>query len=302
MVPHPPHLSRYALIFPLPENQMWESQFYRAIRDEAAGMEAPDCRFSRFFNIGDRVDMADYGCLISDIEAHRLVGAVFAFNPGVVPRHLDVLKELTVHGMPSVAISLPAPGLSCPTVYPDLESFTSKALRYLTSRGRRRIAHVVLASEDSGDNPIPSVLSDAIRAFHLDPSAPWIQGVHPSAPGWARQAVRLLFHGDPKNRPNALIIHDDNLVPMATQGLADLGLKSAVEVVALANFPWPTRSAVPAKRLGFSIPELMRVCRIRIDRQRNGESCPAATLLPACFEEDLECGGNEMNYGTEGVA
>ena len=290
VVPHPPHLSHHALIFPLPEKQMWESQFYRAIRDEAARMEAPDCRFSCFFNIGDRVEMADYGCLISDIKAHRLAGAVFAFNPLVLPGHLDLLKELTAHGMPSVAIALPGPTLSCPTVYPDLNSFTSKALQYLTSRGRRRIAHIVLASETSGEDPIPSAISDARRAFNLDPSVPWIQGVHPSAPAWARQAVRLLFHGDPKNRPNALIIHDDNLVPMATQGLADLGLMGGIEVVALANFPWPTPSAVPAKRLGFDIAEMMRVCREHIDQQRRGEQPPQHTAIPAVFDtEEGDC-------------
>lgn len=297
VVPHPPHLSHYALIFPFSESEMWESQFYRAIRDEAAAAASPGCRFSLFSNIGSRVDMAYYGDLMSHVEARRLAGAVFAFNPQVLPGHLELVKELAAHAVPTVAIAQRGPTLSCPTVYPDLDSFTTKALEYLTSRGRRRIAHLVLAAENAGEHPVPAALSNAIRSFGLNAAPPWIQAVHPSAPGWARHTVQLLFHAPPRDRPEALIVHDDNLVPMATQGLVDLGLPIAasgnprrpgdVEVVALANFPCPTPSAVPARRLGFNITELMRICRDRIGGQRRDERPQRHTAIPAVFAEEL---------------
>lgn len=284
VVPHPPHLAHYALIFPVPESYMWETQFFRAIRDEAARMEAPDCRLSFFFDIDGHVDTEDYERLTAFVGAHRLAGEIFAFNPLLL--HGD--SRLETPGIPRVAVMTSGGGEPFPTVYPDLNAFKNKALRYLVSKGRRRVAHLVTAMDQSADTLLDAGILAARRACGLDPASPWIQAAPLHAPAWARQVVRLLFSADAGKRPDALIIHDDNLVPDATQSLAETGLRvpEDVEVVAHANFPWPTPSAVPARRLGFDVAALMRVCRERIDQQRRGERPPAATLIPAIFEDE----------------
>ena len=295
VVPHPPHLARYAVIFPVPQSQMGDSQFFRAIRDEAEGMEAPDCRISNFFDIAGHVDTEDYARLSTFVAAHRLAGEIFAYNP------LPLLNgdcRLLKSGIPRVAVMIPTAGVPFPVVYPDLAAFKVRALRYLVSQGRRRIAHLVVAHGQSSDDLIDPGIQAARKAVGLDPVSPWIQGVPLRSPAWARQVVRLLFHADAGKRPDALIIHDDNLVPEAARGLVEAGVRvracgepsrsGDVEVVAHANFPWPTSSAVPAKRLGFDITELIRVCRERIDQQRRGERPSSRTLIPAVFEEELK--------------
>ena len=57
-----------------------------------------------------------------------------------------------------------------------------------------------------------------------------------------------MLHGPAHDRPDALVITDDNLVPAATAGVLAAGRRvpADLEVVAHANFPHVTPSAVPA--------------------------------------------------------
>ncbi len=70
----------------------------------------------------------------------------------------------------------------------------------------------------------------------------------PSAGCYNRQLGRLLVQGAPGERPDGLVITDDNLVPDLTAGLAESGVKDVV--VAHTNFPHPTPSAVPGHAPG----------------------------------------------------
>jgi DNA-binding LacI/PurR family transcriptional regulator len=96
------------------------------------------------------------------------------------------------------------------------------------------------------------------------------------------------MHGDAANRPDALIITDDNLVEHAQAGLIAAGIRvpDQVEVVEHCNFPWPP-SVLGTKRLGFDSHAILRACIDLIDRQRRNETVPGMTLVPAIFEEEL---------------
>ena len=114
---------------------------------------------------------------------------------------------------------------------------------------------------------------------------------------WPRNLGRLLVRGAPDERPDALVIADDNLVPELTTGLAESGVPvrrgsepqqtGDLVVVAHTNFHYPTPSAVPVTRLGYDIRELVMVCMERIDQQRRGEIPPAHTYIKAVFEDEL---------------
>ena len=60
-----------------------------------------------------------------------------------------------------------------------------------------------------------------------------------------------------------------------------------VEVVTHCNFPWPSRSVLAVKRLGFDTRQMLRMCIELIDRQRRGETVPGYTPVTAIFEEEL---------------
>jgi DNA-binding LacI/PurR family transcriptional regulator len=103
----------------------------------------------------------------------------------------------------------------------------------------------------------------------------------------------LLLHEGQAERPDAVVITDDNLVEGFTAGIRDSGVRVAADgtgdlvVVAQANCPYPTHSHVPAKWLGYSITRLMTVCLERIEQQRRDELPPSHTAIPAVWEDDL---------------
>ena len=98
------------------------------------------------------------------------------------------------------------------------------------------------------------------------------------------------MHGDPSQRPDGILIGDDNLVEYATAGLIDAGVKvpTEVEVVAHCNFPWPTPSVLPVKRLGYDVRECLRECIAAIDEQRGGSKTVSPHIVPARFEEEIQ--------------
>ncbi|MFZ4398304.1 MAG: substrate-binding domain-containing protein, partial [Kiritimatiellia bacterium] len=121
----------------------------------------------------------------------------------------------------------------------------------------------------------------------------WIQAALPSAGPWIRQLGHLLVQGAPGERPDALVITDDNLVPELTAGLAESGVAD-LAVVAHTNFSYPTPSAVPVTRLGYDVATLVTTCMEFIGQQRRGEKPPALTLLPALWEGEVSAQKSEV--------
>jgi DNA-binding LacI/PurR family transcriptional regulator len=94
------------------------------------------------------------------------------------------------------------------------------------------------------------------------------------------------MHGRPGERPDGLVITDDNLVPELTAGLAESGVAD-LAVVAHTNFPYPTPSAVPVTRLGYDVAKLVTMSMEYVEQQRRGETPPARTLVPAVWEGEV---------------
>ena len=102
-----------------------------------------------------------------------------------------------------------------------------------------------------------------------------------------QNVVRLLMHG--KDRPNGLIITDDNLVEDAVAGLVAEGVEVPVdlEVVAHCNFPWPPLKTYPFRRLGPDVRGMLLACIDAIDKARRGEPAPGVIESPAIWESDI---------------
>jgi DNA-binding LacI/PurR family transcriptional regulator len=116
----------------------------------------------------------------------------------------------------------------------------------------------------------------------------WRIEVNQSTPHTARTCAQLLMRLPPADRPDGLLVTDDNLVEQATAGLIDAGVKvpSDIAVVAHCNFPWPTPSAVPVSRLGYDARTVLRACMDVIDAQRRGETPPHVTMIDPVFEDE----------------
>jgi len=112
-------------------------------------------------------------------------------------------------------------------------------------------------------------------------------GVSIERPTWAREVTKLLFRAPPSERPDALLVADDNLLEPATRGLKEMGLRAPEDVLIIGhtNFPWPAPSHLPLLRLGYSATDMLNACIGNIDLTRQGRRPNQQTVLPPLFDE-----------------
>jgi len=277
----PPWLSTYAVLMAdHPSSNV--SQFWTAIINEAYKLDKTGhAKLPVFYGFGPMHlrpdDFADYNRIIDDLRAHRLGGLIFVTNPEFFTGTLIVTEQI-----PSVAVKSSSV-FGIPSVYPDLTALVEGSLDYLQASGRKRIAMIGYDLSLVGKYSLQRFQADlAARGMTTRPF--WnLQLSHNLADG-VRACADLLMHCS--ERPDGIVIIDDNLVPNFTAGLLASGVRipDDLEVVAHANFPWPTQSMVPVRRVGFDIHRMLELCVEIIAAQRDGKSVPELTLLPPCFQ------------------
>jgi len=288
----PPHLSHLGIVFPYrPEPDGWWSQFFVAWKGEAERFAAPDGEGGRhglhisFYYLDERIPNAPVESEIqSRLEADLFAGLIFPVFPN------------SLHGT-AIAADRKTPKVVCSAIRQEgFRGFTSialddglpeKALRYLANQGRRRVAILIPTFHSRGALPTDGLISLAARCG-LTTHRYWVQGIDIGSPEWAANWTELLFrHGS--QRPDALFIADDNLVPSATQGLLNAGVSvpDDVHVIAHGNFPYLTHSVVPAKRVGYDMRQLFRLSVGMIERSRAGERIRESVRVNCHFDDDL---------------
>jgi len=276
---NPPHLNRYAVVFASHPGMQW-SQFTQALLSEGQRvLHASEREFGFYYDMDGHEDSEDYQQLLRDLESHRIAGIIFTFLPYLYFNSPLFADEK----LPRVAIGTSeAPHLR--SVNTDRHSFLDKALDYVATRGCRTVAFL-----NSPDTLSQEYVEKALAARGLTSQPFWQLRIGLDLPASARESTHLMFHVGQKQRPDALIISDDNLVQHATGGLIDAGARVPhdVEVVAHCNFPHPTPSVVPVKRLGFDTREVLQTMLETIDAQRRGEKVPQLASIKARFEDEL---------------
>jgi len=91
-----------------------------------------------------------------------------------------------------------------------------------------------------------------------------------------------------RQRPDALIIGDDNLAEHVVQGLHDAGVRvpQDLDVIAHCNLPLVTRCKLAIRHLGYDVREVLKFCIDSIDRQRMGGSLKSVTRVSAKFKDN----------------
>ena len=148
---------------------------------------------------------------------------------------------------------------------------------------------MMVASFHSADpGRLAEVFPEYVRKHGLTTRSYWMQGVDIGCPTWARASAELLAHCAPDDRPDALLIVDDNLVQPATEGLRAAGVRAPqdMDIVGHATFPYTTPSALPIRRIGFAAPEMLRTSVDIIQRLRRGEEAKPQTVK-ALFDDEL---------------
>jgi len=283
VVKTPPWLSTYALLM-ADHPSANASQFWTAILNEAYKLDKiGKTRLPVFYGFGPMHlrpdDFVDYYSIIEDVRAHRLGGLIFVTNPDYFEGTPIVSERI-----PSVAVKT-ASALGIPGVYPDMVALVEQSLDYLQALGRRRVAVAGLDLSFTG-RYTPQRLQAAIESRGMVTRPFWNLQLESVRPQGVQACANLLMHCT--ERPDAIVIADDNLVPNFTAGLLASGVRipDDLEIVAHANFPWPTQSMAPARRIGFDIHRLLEMCIEILAAQRDGKPVPELTLLPPLMQDE----------------
>lgn len=281
---HPPHLCHYALVFeghPGGTTQKW-SEFEETL-NSAAGqrIKSPQQRLSVYYNIGNPITSPDYQRLQQEVVDNRLAGLIFAFDP-------KMLRETVLMQDPRVArVAIVAETLDIPTVSFNMFSFIDRSLDLITSRGCRRVALVSHQVSSSKDN---QYFAAGAAARGLKHHRYWTQTTNVKTAESADECVHLLMHGGQAERPDALIIDNDNLALPAIRGLLAAGVRipEDVEVVAHANYPLCSQLPVPVTRLGFDTHQILDGCFESMTAFQQNRPVPSCITVGTMFESEMK--------------
>lgn len=293
----PPNLYRYGLVFPHPDTpeRPW-SRFWTALAREAAQMRQTDPAGRELvtYCVDDGVRpaaadvAADQQRLLADIRAHRLAGVIFAHPLHVWAQGPDVAAEIQHAGMGCVSIGSRSRGVSVANVGMRTDHLIGRALDYLAERKRRRIAVITIAASAATRAYVESIHA-AVKQRGMELQPYWLLGVDLNYPATAASIAQLLMHGDQRVRPDGLFIADDNLVEHTAVGLVEAGVRvpKDLAVVGHCNFPWPTPTVLPMRRLGYDVREVLLACLDVMQRQRAGKRVPDETIIAPRFEDEV---------------
>jgi DNA-binding LacI/PurR family transcriptional regulator len=281
---YPPHLSHYALIFqshPGIGVDNW-SQFEEALYHEAISRpSSPERRLSAYLDVANTINSTDYQRLEREVTNQRLAGLIFAFEPEAL-RNTPLLQD------PRVArVAIFGEPLRMPTVSFSMFSFIDRALDFVASRGRRRVALISHEHSGSRDN---RYFAAGVEARGLTMKRYWMQTANVRSAESADECVHLLMHPGQDERPDALIIDNDNLAEHALRGLVAAGVRvpEDVEVVAHANFPLHENLPMPVTRLGFDIRQILDACFDSMEAQRLHQPVLPCITLGSMFESETK--------------
>lgn len=285
VVDEPSHLTRYGLVFCVdpqgPLARLEWSRYHQAVTQAAVGFERETGRrMLQFHGLGHHADGPDRRRLIEQVETQRLAGLIFA-NP---PLFLEGSPILDAPGMPRVAIQIESSRPEVLTVRLDTRAWFDRALDYLAGLGRRRVGVIAFAMWD----PSEAALRERLAARGMQMLPRWMQFASTQNPQGARHAAELLMND--RERPDGLLIQDDNFVEQVQAGLAAAGVRvpEDVAVVGHANYPAPPARTLPIRLLGYDLGAALDACVSVIDACRRGETPPEVTNVPAVWDDELQ--------------
>jgi hypothetical protein len=246
----PPHLNRYVLLFSSAPgrqgsagwNLFWNALAMQATAFKKSGGPVIDV----LFDVNVHVDCEAYTRMMEDARCHRLAGVFVALGG-------DLSLIAPPEDIPCVHIGGgKSPAGSPYAVHLDWHAFYAQATAALVKRGCRKIA--VLSNDmDSAEACAREIVESGAEC-----RPQWTLVMPGTSPGGARNLMRLLVSETQRERPDGLIITDDNLVSSALAGALDEGISVPDDLRVVAHCNWPgTPPPISATRLGFSAAEVL---------------------------------------------
>jgi DNA-binding LacI/PurR family transcriptional regulator len=98
------------------------------------------------------------------------------------------------------------------------------------------------------------------------------------------------MHSGRDERPDSLVIMDDNLVEPVTAGIAAAGIKTPedLDIIAHCKYPHLPASAVNVTWAGYNIRAVINDCANLISNYKPGQTLPDHVDIPVKFLNELE--------------
>lgn len=276
----PPHLSRFAFVFAQnPSSRAWP-RFFTALQQEAAGLqqERGDISFVNYYDVGRDPRTESYEQLCRDAQAQRLAGLLVL--PGC--HEFAQCEPLISASVPKLFICGSTESGRTPSITVDTLDMCNRMVHWLRKdQQRRRIAAV--AMWENSAMLLDHLESRGILRRH------WALTVGRDNATDVEKLVTLLMDYPGSERPDGLMILDDNLTERALFGLVRRGLKigEEISVIAHCNWPWAVPCLAPVQRVGFHARHLLEVGVHCFERIQAGEPLDDQQIkLPALFEEE----------------
>jgi DNA-binding LacI/PurR family transcriptional regulator len=279
---HLPFQYRYGLV--ALAHRHVESRFWQVLKQQAQRITDDDTprQMHVYTQIGGPTGQAQTQQLLDDIRSHRLAGLIFLGIGG-----LEDIKELRpwLGSMPMIAFTEQVPHPNMHRILLDHHAFATRGIEALMTLGCRRIA-VFHFSEYVGHHDLP----DLITRMGLQTRQSWHHAIAREFPQGARSVAHLLMEQPADQRPDGLIIGNDNMVEPVLGGLLDAGVTVGQDVHAVChcNWPGPTVTLVPTVQLGYDMTQAMEQSMQLIDRTRQ-YACPGSVIqLAPLFQEEIQ--------------
>ncbi|MBA3686350.1 MAG: GntR family transcriptional regulator, partial [Planctomycetes bacterium] len=232
----PPDLTRCAVVFgDEPGKGGWNRFWTTFQRETAAWRDAAGRRFEQYFISNASQGSRAHRRLCADLADEGLAGIFF-----VSPPFFLAGSPITSTTVPTVCVGEGLPQGSVASIADPLPMVVQR----FAAAGRRRLG--VICTKGLAESRRRLVAE--VRRQGVETREEWwiglpIEAAHAEC---ARSVAQLLLSGRPNERPDCLLVNDDNLVPHATAGIIDVGLRVPEDllVCAHANFPHATPSAV----------------------------------------------------------
>lgn len=283
---HPPHLHRFVLSVPgHPGDSRWV-RFWDLLAHEANRWS--DDAHSHMVVAQDAdpaLDAVVAERLAHEIADHRVAGILFVTDSPWITASLLRGTDIPRLAFTGLKANSDVPGIS---LGGEGTLWFTRAVERLHERGRKRIALITVPGLGQ---PRQLELWQRLleqRGLTCDPALIQMAGQWDAR--WATNLVFSLFRGPADQRPDALVVADDNLVEQVCAGLYRLGLRvpDDLDVIAHANFPLAAPAALPFTRLGFDIPQVFALAMDLLLRQQRREGVPRVTAVHPRFEDESE--------------
>ena len=284
-----PNRFHFAMVFASrPSNHREWNRFFQTLASVTAhydGSDAEPRRISVHVGVANHADNREMKVLLHAINTQSLAGLIFPEEP-----FLSGLAEtplITRRGIPRVAFRIRP-------IEPDTAAvtfggaFLTKALDHLAARGCRRIA-LLGNLGNIGSVPSEEFMTAAVRDRGMIIRPHWFLLLPADRPESARRVAHLLLHEGQHERPDGLLITDDNLAEHAQMGIVESGIRvgDELQLVLHANFPCAVPNVLPARRLGYDTRAALEVCLELLEEVRQGKP-PSVRMIPPVFEDEMK--------------